>query len=157
MIAIIIYQLVLLVICGIVYNLQHLFSLPDWYLSGLLFVKSGVLGAIGGLLYCMRGIYLNKCVRKTWSEEWYVWYYLRPIISFISGFISAIILKAGLLLLEASSDPNTIPYGFLALAFIAGYNVDNFMKKIESIAHTAWGIEKSREGTKDTPKDNKNA
>jgi len=34
--------------------------------------------------------------------------------------------------------------GFLALAFIAGLNVDKFITKIEDIAQATWGIEKSR-------------
>jgi hypothetical protein len=32
----------------------------------------------------------------------------------------------------------------LAIAFIAGYNVDNFMKKLEEVASSIWGIKKSR-------------
>jgi len=55
-----------------------------------------------------------------------------------------VFLKAGLLVLEADQNPEAISYGYLAIAFIAGYNVDNFMKKIESLAQTLWGIKKSR-------------
>ena len=46
--------------------------------------------------------------------------------------------------MSSKQDPNTIPYGYLAVAFIAGYNVDFFMKKIETIAQELWGIDKSR-------------
>jgi hypothetical protein len=34
--------------------------------------------------------------------------------------------------------------GFFALAFIAGFNVDKFVDKIEDVARAVWGIEKSR-------------
>jgi len=55
-----------------------------------------------------------------------------------------VFLKAGLLILEAGQQSDTTNYGFLALAFIAGLNVDKFLTKIEEIAESIWGIEKSR-------------
>jgi hypothetical protein len=102
------------------------------------------MGIIGGLMYCLRAVYLNRCVRKTWDKEWEVWYYLRPITSAISGFVSFVFLKAGLLILDVASKPDQISFGYLAIAFIAGYNVDNFMKKLEEVASSIWGIKKSR-------------
>jgi len=125
---------------------EHLIELPNWFLKWMLAVKCSFIGAIGGVLYCLRAVYLNRCVRKNWDKDWEVWYYLRPLTSSVSGFISFIFLKAGLLALEATPEPDAIPYGYLAIAFVAGYNVDNFMKKIESIASATWGIGKSRSG-----------
>ena len=58
--------------------------------------------------------------------------------------MSYIFLKAGLLILDASTQQNSMIYGYWAIAFIAGYNVDNFMKKLEAMAESAWGINKSR-------------
>lgn len=56
-------------------------------------------------------------------------------------------LKAGLLLLEAAAQrPDATQLGYLALAFIAGLNVDKFIAKVEDIAQATWGIEKSRVG-----------
>lgn len=121
-----------------------IFTLPSWYIENILFAQCTYFGCLGGVLYCLRGVYLNKCVFKRWDPDWSVWYFLRPITSSISGLISCIFLKAGLLVLEASSVKNETTFGYLAIAFIAGYNVDNFMKKIESIAQTIWGVEKSR-------------
>jgi hypothetical protein len=96
------------------------------------------------VLYCLRAVYLNFSVKGEWSKQWEIWYYLRPLVSLISGGVSYIFLKAGLLVLEAQEVESATNYGFLALAFIAGLNVDNFVKKIESIAESAWGIGKSR-------------
>ena len=120
------------------------FNFPNWYFQNSLFIKCSYLGGLGGVLYCLRAIYLNKCVQKRWDEDWTIWYYVRPINSAISGFISCIFLKAGLLVLEASTIPNEKTYGYWAIAFIAGYNVDNFLRKIEAIAQTIWGIDQSR-------------
>jgi len=123
---------------------QHFVALPAWYLENLPLTQCILMGVIGGILYCLRSVYVNRCVRKIWDREWEVWYYLRPITSGISGLVSFVFLKAGLLVLEATSKPEQISFGYLAFAFIAGYNVDNFMKKLEEIAASAWGITKSR-------------
>ena len=95
-------------------------------------------------MYCLRSVYINACVNKNWDREWELWYYLRPIVSIVCGFVSCLLVKAGLLVAEASQNADSTCLGFYALAFIAGLNVDNFMKKVEDIAHATWGIEKSR-------------
>ncbi len=135
------------VVCSLF--LHKLLEFPQWYLDNIIFVRCASFGLIGGFIYCLRGVYLNRCVKGNWDSKWETWYYLRPITSGISGFISLVFLKAGLLVLEADQSPEAISYGYLAIAFIAGYNVDNFMKKIESIAKTLWGINKSRASEED--------
>jgi len=109
----------------------------------------GLCGGIGGVTYCLRGIYLNACVRKQWSEVWLPWYFIRPIVSFICGVVSCLFLKAGLIILEAKQADSTSGLAFYALAFIAGLNVDKFVEKLEDIAQITWGIKKSRTATKD--------
>jgi hypothetical protein len=103
-----------------------------------------VLGGIGGVLYCLRGVYLNYSVKKQWSNDWLPWYFIRPIVSIICGGISYLFLKAGLLVLEAQTEDSSSHLGFYALALIAGLNVDKFIAKIEDIAQATWGIQKSR-------------
>jgi len=109
---------------------------------GLLF-ECALTGVVAGVLYCLRAIYVNKGLKR-WDSDWEVWYYLRPITSGISGFASCVFLQAGLLALSSTPKPDATPYGYLAVAFIAGYNVDFFMKKIEAIAQELWGIDRSR-------------
>jgi hypothetical protein len=58
--------------------------------------------------------------------------------------VSWLFLKAGLIVLESSQNPNSSNLGLYALAFIAGLNVDRFLGKLEEIAQSIWGIEKSR-------------
>lgn len=109
-----------------------------------LLVYCGIFGGIGGITYCLRGIYLNACVHNRWSDSWLPWYYIRPVVSVITGAISSIFLKAGLIVLEAKQSDNPTNLAFYALAFIAGLNVDRFLEKIEDVAHVTWGIKKSR-------------
>ncbi|WP_260436966.1 hypothetical protein [Burkholderia contaminans] len=105
---------------------------------------------LGGGLYCIRAVYLNKCVRKSWDSDWHTWYFLRPLASFICGGASFLFLKAGLLVLESHTTEGATELGFYALAFVAGLNVDKFVAKIEGVAHAVWGIEKSRSAISST-------
>ena len=112
-------------------------------------IYCGLCGGIGGITYCLRGIYLNACVFKRWDEIWLPWYFIRPLVSTICGVVSCLFLKAGLIILEAQQSNTPTNLAFYALAFIAGLNVDKFIEKIEDIAQVTWGIKKSRTAQKD--------
>lgn len=120
---------------------------PDWFRVGL---TCGLIGGLGGCMYCLRGVYLNYSVRRRWGTEWIPWYLLRPLVSAGSGAISYLFLKAGLLVLESGTNPDATEIGFYALAFIAGLNVDKFISKLEDVAQAVWGIERSRTASPDT-------
>ncbi|MBC8376203.1 MAG: hypothetical protein H8E26_09150 [FCB group bacterium] len=146
MIWIIIYEVAWLIGVVIASLSHHLWEIPCWYTNNLVAFQAVYIGALGGIIYCLRGVYLNSAVKKKWSKDWYVWYYLRPLTSAISGYVSYVFLRAGLLVLDAKGMEGDTYYGYLAFAFIAGYNVDNFMKKLEEVARTIWGISKTRAG-----------
>jgi hypothetical protein len=124
-------------------------SLPEWAMRYDRIFLCGLTGGVGGIVYCMRGVYLNACVRKTWDTTWLPWYFIRPITSVICGFVSYALLKAGLLLLDSTPRPDSNSLGFYVLAFVAGLNVDKFVAKIENLALTTWGIEKSNASPKE--------
>ncbi len=123
---------------------------PAWVQDIGILVDCIIVGGVGGVLYCLRAIYLNACVRKNWDEQWHPWYYIRPLVSLITGGVSWLFLKAGLLVLDAAQAAEPSNLGFLALAFVAGYNVDKFLGKIEQISEATWGISKSRSSSIDT-------
>lgn len=118
--------------------------LPEPYVPLRVPLMCGAIAYTGGCLYCFRAIYLNKCVKKNWDPDWHLWYFIRPVTSTIAGAISYLFLKAGLLVLESSTNAGSSEMGFFALAFIAGFNVDKFFAKIEEIAKAVWGIDKTR-------------
>ncbi|MDF1690621.1 MAG: hypothetical protein P1U35_13540 [Cycloclasticus sp.] len=138
------FQVFILIACGYIWLQKPLGNYPEWLLSYELALNCILIAAVAGSLYCLRAVYLNKCVRKSWDEEWETWYYLRPLTSAISGLAAYIFLKAGLVVLEASQESDAANYGYLAFSFIAGLNVDKFVVKIEEIAKSTFGIEKSR-------------
>lgn len=139
-----IYQLLMLSLM-IATTLQlNFFAIPSGVEKYHLLASCILLGGFGGIVYCLRGIYLNASVKGSWDPRWEAWYFIRPVVSLICGGVSYLFLKAGLLVLEAKSVEGSSDLGFLALAFIAGLNVDRFIGKIEEIAQASWGIEKSR-------------
>ena len=121
------------------------------WLSGELqtVVVCSFFGGLGGVTYCLRGVYLNACVHKTWNSTWLPWYFIRPFVSLILGGISYLFVKSGLLLLGAIKNPDASELGIWAAAFLAGLNVDKFLTKIETVGHTVWGIEPSRQSKPD--------
>ncbi|MDV6315728.1 hypothetical protein [Idiomarina sp. HP20-50] len=132
----------------------ELSSLPEYLLSAELAIRCGMISALGGVLYCLRSVYLNRCVRNRWSTEWEVWYYLRPITSSICGVVAYLFLKAGLIILNASDVASGEGhFGYLALAFLAGLNVDKFVERIEEVGKSIFGIDKSRNAKNSSKED----
>jgi len=142
MLGIVIYLIALLIttICT-VFSIRNLGE--ELGADALLLIQCSFIGLVAGVLYCLRAVYVHKGLGH-WNSDWYIWYFLRPVTSTISGFASTIFLQAGMLALSSKPEFGNTPYGYYAIAFIAGYNVDFFMKKIEHIAKELWGIEKSR-------------
>lgn len=107
-------------------------------------------GLSGCAVYCMRSLYLHYCVTKDWENTWVAWHLIRPFVGSICGVMSLVFVKAGLLLLAADPE-STSPrfyYGVYAAAFIAGLNVDNFIRKIETVFKEIMGIRKTRASRK---------
>ncbi|WP_208451361.1 hypothetical protein [Burkholderia gladioli] len=119
-------------------------KLPNPYIEIHVGIMCTAIGLVGGCLYCLRAIYLNRSVFNQWDNRWSSWYFLRPITSTCCGGISYLFLKAGLLVLESGTKSDASEIGFYALAFIAGLNVDKFIAKIEDVALAVWGIDKTR-------------
>ena len=103
-----------------------------------------LISGLGGVIYCLKAVYYNRSVRNCWTENWNVWYFLRPLVSVLMGLIAYVFLKAGLLVLDAENSQQSNPYGFWAFSFLAGLNVDRFLMKLEEIGKSVWGIKPSR-------------
>ena len=144
----------ILILIGLLYFLVQILinQLPVDVLNLKVGLICSIIGGIGGCIYCLRAVYLNACVRKLWDKEWIPWYYIRPIVSITCGGVSYLFLRAGLLILESGTNPDSSDLGFYALAFIAGLNVDKFISKIEDVAQAVWGIEKSRSSSSQSDK-----
>lgn len=138
------YLVVMLVLIALSFLGLEQFGLPNSLTSSELAMRCALIAALGGILYCLRSVYLNRCVHDRWTKSWEIWYYLRPITSFICGIVAYIFLKAGLVVLDASQNTDAGNFGYYAFAFFAGLNVDKFVAKIEEIGKSLFGIEKTR-------------
>jgi H+/Cl- antiporter ClcA len=140
------YLVAMLLIIALAFLGLEQFGLPESLAENELAIRCALIAALGGVLYCLRSVYLNKCVHDRWTEAWEIWYYLRPLTSFICGIVAYIFLKAGLVVLDASQETDAGNFGYYAFAFFAGLNVDKFVAKIEEIGKSLFGIEKTRNG-----------
>jgi len=119
-------------------------NIPSWLAPYQLAIECILTAALAGVLYCVRAVYLNYCVHRHWDERWEVWYYLRPLASAVTGLVAYIFLKASVVVLEGSPGGGAGLYGYMAFSFIAGYNVDRFLKKMEEVAQSKFGVRPSR-------------
>ena len=119
--------------------------LPEWVSPYLTELNCIIFGLLGGVLYCIRAVYLNKCVRNTWENKWVTWYLLRPIAASILGGMSNLFVATGLLAFSDAPEPTKAIY---IVAFFAGLNVDKFLKKLEGQISSSLNVEPSREGSR---------
>lgn len=117
----------------------------------ILCLQCGFVGGIGALVYCIRAFYINLAVKGTplsAMKPWISWYLLRPIVGTMAGSTSMLITLSFLSIFinDATKDLNRYP--ILALAFFAGYNIDNFFKRIEGVIQCIFGIKKSNASKK---------
>ena len=136
------YLLVLLVVEAILIILPHSTHTTTLMVKHQVLLYSIMIGGIGGILHCLRSIYLHACVEKNWDNEWLPWYFIRPIASLISGGIAYLFIKAGLIVLEADQSTEPTNFAIYALSFVAGYNVDRFLAKIDEISEAVFGIKR---------------
>ncbi len=140
----VLYLIAWLPLIGWLWSVSVRGCLPSWLEPFSLAYQCTLMGALGGVVYCLRAIYLHRSVKKSWDPNWTAWYIIRPVVSSIVGLVAFIFLNAGLLVLDAQHTTSSNQYGFLALSFVVGLNVDRFLVKIEDIARTAWGIRPPR-------------
>lgn len=116
----------------------------DFFHHGSPWTHVGFWGLLGCACYCTKSLYFQFCVRKEWDDRWVVWHIIRPFVGTALGAASYLFVQSGLLLIEAEGKESGEFYGIYAIAFIAGFNVDNFLKKIEETSFTLWKIKKTR-------------
>ncbi|WP_104047657.1 hypothetical protein [Vibrio jasicida] len=139
-----VYLLCLLAISVCVWYWAFIFPSPEWVESIKHIIGCILVAISGGVLYCLRAVYVNYSVRKQWDEVWLVWYLFRPFTSGLMGFLTFLVVKAGLFAVGSTSavHPETLLY---ALSFFAGLNVDGFLKRFEGQVSSSMKVKGSRQ------------
>ena len=130
-----IYLICFLSILGLLLLSLATYELPIWLQTYNTLIASLIIGGIGGCVYLLRSVYIHYSALSDWNDKWLPWYYIRPIVSIVIGGISYIFLRAGLFILESAPKSDSNEYGFLAVAFIAGYKVDKFLEWLENTTY----------------------
>lgn len=139
-----IYLISLLVAAIWIWYLTELETAPQWVISIKQIIDCILVAVSGGVLYCLRAVYLNYSVRRQWNNVWLVWYLFRPIASGLMGYVTYLIITAGLVAVGSTSaeHPETLLY---ALSLFSGLNVDGFLKKFEGQVSSSMKVKGSRQ------------
>ncbi len=123
-----IYLLIIFALLFYLSIIQNLRTVSQWYKDDIVFFQCGYIGALGGTVYCTINLWRHASKRSPF------YYVFRPIGGAVTGFISLLALKGGLLVLTSSTtDTQTAFYVYLLVAFVAGYKMVAFLEKIESV------------------------
>lgn len=142
------YLLFLLFLPITYYYHLSLSDLPIWLSKFKLLNECILFGLIGGVIYCLRGMYVNHCALKQWCAGWSLWYLLRPLLSTMMGGISYFILMSGLMAAGMNATSKSPDYFFYLVAFFAGLRVDSFLKYFEGQISKHFNSSKDKESNK---------
>ena len=104
---------------------------PHWRES-LFFVMVAFAGALGAIVHSLRSLVIYVGNRELrWS--WVPFYLVRPVIGAALATLLYVVLRAGLFS-PSSSSQQASPYGFAAVAGLAGLFADQAIEKLKKVA-----------------------
>jgi hypothetical protein len=110
------------------------------------FICCGLVGGIGGITRNIRSVYVKFSPQNidgqlicNWDNRWLPWYILRPYVSIVMGCVGYLLLRVGLLTLNAEIEQDSPQLMVYAVAFIAGLKVNAILIKIDEISKSAFG------------------
>lgn len=89
-------------------------------------------GAIGGSLYALRLFYWHNIRGVLHIEKWWIWYFLRPIMSAGTALMMVILFEGGMLSISLSKSE----FATIGLSFLVGYGFGKVMDKLDGITET---------------------
>jgi hypothetical protein len=96
------------------------------------FIVYSLAGASGGTLYCLRLFYSFYIRGNLQIDKWWIWYFLRPIMSAGTAAMVIILFQSGIVLLETGNSLEAK----VGLGFLVGYGFGKVMDKLEGITIT---------------------
>lgn len=94
-------------------------------------------GAFGGTTIVYWGI-VKHTIQLDFDDQYVIWYYFKPLLGAIFGFISVLIVKAGFISMQGQAIvTNQLPLYFIA--FIAGFSERFFMQLIDRVTTALFG------------------
>lgn len=110
----------------------------------------GLAGTMGSLLHAL-GSFADYVGESKLKTSWLLWYFLRPVVGALMGMIFYFLLRGGLL--SGQIDPSNVnPYGFVALAALAGMFADQASLKLREVFDTLFKTNDTRGDTLSAPR-----
>lgn len=105
---------------------------------GYLLLLAGISGTLGVMLRSS----LNFIGLACWTNRldltrWWPWYVIRPLIGFLLGMLTVIVLESGLFQLESTTPSGTI--WWVAVAVLAGFSTNEFSDRLRNLTKTLFG------------------
>ena len=137
--------LYLLLILGLIifisaYTYYTIDPTKDEFLS--LVIYTSCAGGLGGTIFCMRGC-AKHIIEADFKVKYTVWYIFRPFISTVMGVFAFLLIYGGLISFAGGVSPDVlkgIPINvkafYCAVAFLAGFSVDEFSTKLGDLCKT---------------------
>ena len=103
-------------------------------------------GALGGSLYNFRGL-TKHLKNQDFKKRYITTYHIRPISAGICGILVFIFLLGGVMTLTLGTDTtnwseNSSILPFVAIAILAGFGSNEFLKKVKDIIATMFALSK---------------
>jgi hypothetical protein len=107
-------------------------------------------GGVGAVIYCIRGLYRHYS-DDDYNSKYVYWYIFRPWVGAVLGLVSYFLIAGGLLAFSdgTPSDNMRTKALFMAVAFLAGFSSNEFIMKINSIAESLFGRDRSKSDIQD--------
>ncbi|GAX90233.1 hypothetical protein EFBL_1859 [Effusibacillus lacus] len=89
----------------------------------------GAAGTIGGTLYALRLFYWHNIRGILNIRKWWIWYFLRPIMSAGTAVMTVILFQSGILLINIAD--SLMPR--IGFSFLIGYGFGKVMDKLDGL------------------------
>jgi hypothetical protein len=114
--------------------------------AGSLVILVLVLGGIGGVI----GVHIRStsnflgvaCYKNILDvNRWWPWYALRPVLAFLIGVLVVVLVKSDLVFSGQKADSGGL--GWLGLAALAGFGVEDVMVRLRDVSKTLFAANKA--------------
>lgn len=101
---------------------------------GLIPIAVPWFGALGTVTRSLDGLFFHG--KGDWSVDYHLWHVTAPLLGFITGTVTYVLLYAGL---STIGGGNKDGFGYYAAAFLTGYNNDQFRALLAKAGHALFG------------------
>jgi hypothetical protein len=116
---------------------------PGRYAFLWLLLLGGMGAVLGVQVRSINDFIGHFCYRDTLDiGKWWPWYFLRPVLGFLIGFVVVALVKSDLLA-SARKEGGDSTLWWIGLAVVAGFGADDVVRRLRLLSKTFFGTERS--------------